>query len=69
MADPVLTPLEVAVLLEVAKQAVYTMVKTGQIPGLPIWDQRRFKHEDLDRWIDDQNAVSKGNIAKDAPSA
>ena len=69
MTDPILTLPEVAVLLKVAAKTVYTMAQTGQIPAFKVRGQWRFKHDDIDRWIDEQKAVVKGNVAKDTPNA
>ena len=68
MTDPILTLPEVAILLKVAEKTVYTMAQTGQIPAFKVRGQWRFKHEDIDRWIDEQKAVVKGNAAKDSPN-
>ena len=68
MTDPILTLPEVAILLKVAEQTVYTMAQTGQIPAFKVRGQWRFKHDDTDRWIDEQKAAVKGNLGKDAPN-
>lgn len=68
MTDPILTLPEVAVWLKVAEKTVYTMAQTGQIPAFKVRGQWRFKHDDIDRWIDEQKAVVKGNAAKDSPN-
>lgn len=68
MADPILTLPEVAVLLKVAEKTVYTMAQTGQIPAFKVRGQWRFKHDDIDRWIDEQKAVTKANATKDSPN-
>ena len=68
MTDPILTLPEVAVLLKVAEKTVYTMAQTGQIPAFKVRGQWRFKHDDIDRWIDEQKAVVRGNAAKDSPN-
>lgn len=67
MADPILTLPEVAVLLKVAEKTVYTMAQKGQIPAFKVRGQWRFKHDDIDAWIDDQKAAAKANIGKGAP--
>ena len=64
MADPILTLPEVAVLLKVAEKTVYTMAQTGQIPAFKVRGQWRFKHDDLDAWVDEQKAATKANIGK-----
>ena len=68
MSDPILTLPEVAVLLKVAEKTVYTMAQRGQIPAFKVRGQWRFKHDDIDQWIDEQKAVVKGNAAKDSPN-
>jgi len=68
MADPILTLPEVAVLLKVAEKTVYTMAQKGQIPAFKVRGQWRFKHDDIDAWIDDQKAAAKANIGKGAPN-
>ena len=68
MTDPILTLPEVAVLLKVAEKTVYTMAQTGQIPAFKVRGQWRFKHDDIDQWIDEQKAVVKGNAATDSPN-
>ena len=64
MSDPILTLPEVAVLLKVAEKTVYTMAQKGQIPAFKVRGQWRFKHDDLDAWIDEQKAATKANIGK-----
>lgn len=64
MTDPILTLPEVAVLLKVAEKTVYTMAQTGQIPAFKVRGQWRFKHNDIDQWIDEQKAAVKGNVGK-----
>lgn len=68
MTDPILTLPEVAILLKVAEKTVYTMAQSGQIPAFKVRGQWRFKHDDIERWIDEQKAVVKGNAAKDSPN-
>ena len=68
MTDPILTLPEVAIVLKVAEKTVYTMAQTGQIPAFKVRGQWRFKHDDIDQWIDEQKAVVKGNAAKDSPN-
>ena len=64
MTDPILTFPEVAGLLKVAEKTVYTMARKGQIPAFKVRGQWRFKHDDIDRWIDEQKASVKGNAEK-----
>ena len=69
MTDPILTLPEVAVLLKVAEKTVYTMAQSGQIPAFKVRGQWRFKHEDIERWIDEQKAAVKGSIGKGTSNA
>ena len=66
MSDPILTLPEVAVMLKVAARTVYTMARNGQIPAIKVRGQWRFKHDDMDRWIDEQKASVKANLGKGA---
>lgn len=66
MTDPILTLPEVAVLLKVAEKTVYTVARKGQIPAFKVRGQWRFKHDDIDRWIDEQKAFVKDNAGKGA---
>ncbi|MFV1877783.1 methylation-associated defense system helix-turn-helix domain-containing protein MAD1 [Nioella sp.] len=68
MTGSILTLPEVAVMLKVAEKTVYTMAQKGQIPAFKVRGQWRFKQDDIDRWIDEQKAVVKGNAAKDTPN-
>jgi len=68
MTDPILTLPEVAVLLKVAEKTVYTMAQSGQIPAFKVRGQWRFKHEDIERWIDEQKAAVKGGAGKGIPN-
>lgn len=67
MADPILTLPEVADLLKVAERTVYTMAQTGQIPAFKVRGQWRFKHTDIDQWIEEQKDVAKGKFGKAPP--
>ena len=68
MTGSILTLPEVAIMLKVAEKTVYTMAQKGQIPAFKVRGQWRFKQDDIDRWIDEQKAVVKGNAAKDTPN-
>lgn len=68
MPNPILTLPEIAIFLKVAEKTVYTMAQKGQIPAFKVRGQWRFKQDDIDRWIDEQKAVVKGNAAKDTPN-
>jgi excisionase family DNA binding protein len=64
MMDPILTLPEVVVLLKVAQKTVYTMVQVCRIPTFKDRGQWQFRKYDIDRWIDEQKVVMKGNIRK-----
>ena len=66
MSDPSLTLPEVAVLLKVAEKSVYTMARKGQIPVFKAQCQWRFRHGDIDRWINEQTALVRANLGKGA---
>ncbi|NTX41659.1 helix-turn-helix domain-containing protein [Myxococcus sp. CA033] len=59
MQDEILTLPEVAQLLKVAEKTVYSMAQKGQLPAFKVGGQWRFKRVDLDRWIEQQKAVSR----------
>jgi len=56
-AKPVLTVKEVASLLRVDEKTVYRLVKKRQLPGFKVAGAWRFKHEDIDLWIEKQKAA------------
>lgn len=53
-SDEILTLKEVAKLLKVAEKTVYTMVRNKELPAFKVRGQWRFRHQDIDRWIDQQ---------------
>lgn len=59
MPDEIFTSLDVARLLKVADKTVYTMAQKAQLPAFKVRGQWRFKRTDLDRWIEQQKAVSR----------
>lgn len=59
MPDEILTLPEIAVLLKVAEKTVYTMAQKAQLPAFKVRGQWRFKRADIDRWIEQQKAVSR----------
>ncbi|MBE7448182.1 MAG: helix-turn-helix domain-containing protein [Kofleriaceae bacterium] len=64
MQDEILTLPEVAQLLKVAEKTVYSMAQKGQLPAFKVGGQWRFKRADLDKWIEDQKAVSRDGDPK-----
>ena len=53
-SDEILTLKEVARLLKVAEKTVYTMAQGSELPAFKVRGQWRFRREDIDRWIDQQ---------------
>ena len=68
MADEILTIQEIAAILKLADKTVYSMAQAGELPAFKVRGQWRFKHDDIDRWIDEQKAVTKANATKDSPN-
>lgn len=54
--DEILTLKEVAQLLKVAEKTVYTMSQTKELPAFKVRGQWRFRRDDINRWIDEQQA-------------
>lgn len=54
--DEILTLKEVAQLLKVAEKTVYTMSQKQELPAFKVGGQWRFRREDINRWIDQQQA-------------
>jgi excisionase family DNA binding protein len=51
--EPLLTAIEVAEILGVHPNYVWAEAKRGRIPSISIGRNRRFRREDLERWIDE----------------
>ena len=54
MNDEILTLKEVAVYLKLAEKTAYKLAAAGKLPGFKVGGSWRFKHEDIDRWIEEQ---------------
>lgn len=53
MPDPdMLTLPELAVLLRVGRKTTYTLAQNGEVPGLKVGGQWRFRRRDIEAWID-----------------
>ncbi|MGH8501620.1 MAG: helix-turn-helix domain-containing protein [Gammaproteobacteria bacterium] len=57
MPDEILTLPEVTHLLKVAEKIVYTMAQKGGLPAFKFRGQWRFKHADIDDWIESRKAM------------
>lgn len=49
-----LTVHDVATYLHVNEKTVYRLVQAGGIPGFRVAGAWRFRRQDIDRWIDEQ---------------
>jgi excisionase family DNA binding protein len=57
--DAVLTIDELAVYLKIAKSTLYKLAQEGKLPGQKVGRHWRFRKETIDRWLDEQQEVSK----------
>ncbi len=57
MTDEILTIDEVAIYLKLAKKTAYRLAAEGRLPGFKVGGSRRFKQDDVERWI--ENAKRK----------
>jgi excisionase family DNA binding protein len=53
--DEIMTLEEMAKYLKIGKSTLYNMVREGKIPAMKIANQWRFRKEDIDRWLKEQN--------------
>lgn len=60
MTDEILTLPEVAQLLKVNDKTVYSLAQKGVLPAFKVGGQWRFKRVDIDAWIEDQKAATRG---------
>ena len=58
MPDEIPTQAEVARMLKVADETMYTIAQRGVLPAFKVRGQRRFEHDDLDDWIEQEKAAS-----------
>ena len=64
MSEDILTIREVAEYLKVTEKTVYGLAQKRKIPCFKVGGQWRFRREDLDAWIEDQQkepAQKEGN--------
>jgi excisionase family DNA binding protein len=55
--NSVLTVKEVATRLRVDEKTVYRLAKKRELPGFKVAGAWRFKHEDIESWIERQKAA------------
>jgi excisionase family DNA binding protein len=53
-ADEILTVKEVASYLKIAEKTAYRFVAEGKIPAFKVGSAWRFRREEIDRWIKEQ---------------
>jgi excisionase family DNA binding protein len=56
MNGPLLTASEVAELLAVKESWVREATRNGRLPHLRLGRYRRYRREDIERWLEDQQA-------------
>ena len=54
MPDKILTLPEVAELLKVGYETIYSMVQKGRLPAFKVGGEWRVQRVDIDEWIDQQ---------------
>lgn len=54
MTDEILTLKEVADYLKLAEKTAYRLAAEGKLPGFKVGGSWRFKHEDVQKWIEKQ---------------
>jgi excisionase family DNA binding protein len=59
VSDEILTVAELAHLLKVADKTVYTMAQNAELPCFKVRGQWRFRHRDIDAWIE-ANLAQRG---------
>lgn len=55
-----MTLVEVAEYLKIAKRTAYGWVKSGELPGFKVGNAWRFERADIDAWLQEQKR--KGNL-------
>ena len=54
MTQSAMTVREVATYLNVNEKTVYRLAQRRDLPGFKVAGAWRFRHEDIDRWIEEQ---------------
>jgi excisionase family DNA binding protein len=62
--SPAWTVRQVAEYLSVNERTVYRMAERGELPGFKVGDTWRFRREDIDAWIEQQQRERGGNASK-----
>ena len=53
---------EIAALLHVSPGTVYRLLRDGELPGVRVGGQWRFRREDCEGWLDGRPAVHQGEV-------
>ncbi len=56
MPEEILTIREVADYLKITERTLYRLVQEGKLPAFKVGNSWRFRREDLERWISDQQS-------------
>lgn len=56
MTDEILTLKDVAKYLKLAEKTAYRLAAEGRLPGFKVGGSWRFKHDDVQSWIESQKA-------------
>ena len=56
MRPAVLTVREVAAYLNVGEKTIYRLAQRGELPGFKVAGTWRFRHADMDAWIEGRKA-------------
>ncbi len=57
--EKLMTLSQLAEYLQLGKSTVYKMVQKGEIPGIKIANQWRFKKSEIDKWLQAQRGKRK----------
>ena len=61
----IMTVRDLAAFLNVGEKTVYRLAKRGEIPGFKVAGTWRFKHADIDAWIEER----KARVVKESSAA
>ena len=56
MSDQIMTLKEVASYLKLAEKTTYKLAAEGKLPGFKVGGSWRFKHEDVENWINQKKS-------------
>ena len=59
METDIMTIKEVAKYLKITEKTAYRLAGDGEIPGFKVGGAWRFRHREIDAWIDEKKASQK----------